>query len=303
MLTFVGTVWSWYAANADKVNPIVAAFGGTAIVWAALRQARAATRQAESATRQAETASRRHEEQTKTDQQRRITETFSKAVEQLASEKAEVRVGGVYTLERIARESTADYWTIMETLTAFIREESRRNASNGPDPASFLDRNAALADRGLSPPADIAAALTVIARRPELEREREQREGWRLDLTGSDLRGVALPEAHLEGVRLRRARLDGAFLQRAHLDDASLVDACLARADLASVDFSGANLTGAQLQDAYLEAANFHGARLRGANLDRAHLEGTDLSTAVGDSTTFLPAGIDRPAHWPPYKG
>ena len=48
-------------------------------------------------------ASDRHEAQTGADVQRRITETFSKAVEQLGSEKMEVRVGGIYTLERLAR--------------------------------------------------------------------------------------------------------------------------------------------------------------------------------------------------------
>ena len=37
-------------------------------------------------------------------------------VMQLASEKIEMRLGGIYTLERISRESSADYWTVMETL-------------------------------------------------------------------------------------------------------------------------------------------------------------------------------------------
>jgi hypothetical protein len=36
---------------------------------------------------------------------RRITESFSKAVEQLGSDKLEVRLGGTYSLERISKES------------------------------------------------------------------------------------------------------------------------------------------------------------------------------------------------------
>jgi hypothetical protein len=66
----------------------------------------------------------RHFEQTNADRQRRITDSYSKAVEQLGSEKIEVRLGGIYTLERISRESTDDHWTIMETLTAFVRERA-----------------------------------------------------------------------------------------------------------------------------------------------------------------------------------
>jgi hypothetical protein len=58
----------------------------------------------------ARTAARRHEEQTKVDRQRRIiTESFSKATEQLANEKIEARLGSIYTLERISRENPDDY--------------------------------------------------------------------------------------------------------------------------------------------------------------------------------------------------
>ena len=73
--------------------------------------------------KQAETALR-HEEQTSADRERRITESFAKAVEQLGSDKLETRLGGIYTLERIARESEREYWPIMETLTAFVREHA-----------------------------------------------------------------------------------------------------------------------------------------------------------------------------------
>src|SRR6478752_5395583 len=38
---------------------------------------------------------------TEADRQRRITDSFLKAVEQLGSDKMPVRVGGIYTLERI----------------------------------------------------------------------------------------------------------------------------------------------------------------------------------------------------------
>jgi hypothetical protein len=48
-------------------------------------------------------------------------------VEQLGSDKLEVRLGGIYSLERISKESPDDYWTVMENLTAFVRERSRRN--------------------------------------------------------------------------------------------------------------------------------------------------------------------------------
>jgi len=58
-------------------------------------------------------------------EQGQVTDRYTKAIEQLGSEKVEVRIGGIYALERIARDSAKDHPTVMEVLTAFIREHSR----------------------------------------------------------------------------------------------------------------------------------------------------------------------------------
>ena len=54
-------------------------------------------------------------------QQGQITDRYTKAIEQLGSDKPEVRLGGIYALERIAKDSAPDGATIAEVLTAFIR--------------------------------------------------------------------------------------------------------------------------------------------------------------------------------------
>src|SRR6266436_2086814 len=54
-----------------------------------------------------------------------VTDRYTKAIEQLGSGKLDVRIGGIYALERIARDSKKDHPTVMEVLTAFIREHSR----------------------------------------------------------------------------------------------------------------------------------------------------------------------------------
>ena len=57
-------------------------------------------------------------------QEGQITERFTRAIEQLGSERMAVRLGGIYALERIANDSDKDYWPIMETLTAYVRERT-----------------------------------------------------------------------------------------------------------------------------------------------------------------------------------
>lgn len=54
-----------------------------------------------------------------------ITDRYTKAVEQLGSKQLDVRIGGIYALELVARDSLRDHPTIMEVLGAFIREHSR----------------------------------------------------------------------------------------------------------------------------------------------------------------------------------
>src|SRR5271166_1561720 len=60
-------------------------------------------------------------------QEGQITDRFTKAIEQLGAidssgkKKLEVRLGGIYALERIADESERDHWPIIEILSTYIR--------------------------------------------------------------------------------------------------------------------------------------------------------------------------------------
>jgi len=55
-------------------------------------------------------------------QQGQITDRFTKATDQLGSDKLDIRLGGIYSMERIARDSRNDQRPVMEVLTAFVRE-------------------------------------------------------------------------------------------------------------------------------------------------------------------------------------
>jgi hypothetical protein len=56
--------------------------------------------------------------------QGQITERFTRAVDQLGNDQINVRLGGIYALERLARESRDDYEPILEILTAYVRERA-----------------------------------------------------------------------------------------------------------------------------------------------------------------------------------
>jgi hypothetical protein len=210
-----------------------------------------------------------------------VTERFTRAIEQLGQqgpEKLDVRIGAVYALEQIARDSAELHWPVMEVLTAYLREHARV----GPDVGEFADTEKRL-------PADHQAIATVIGRR---RRERDP-DGTRLDFRGTDLVRVDWWEAHLEG-----AVLIGAHLESAHLDRAHLRGALLPRAHLEGAVLTGAHLEGAVLSGAHLEGALLIGAHLELAALDGAHLEGAvlteaDLRAALGLSVGQLRRALD----------
>jgi len=58
-------------------------------------------------------------------------------------------------------------------------------------------------------------------------------------------------------------------------------------------------LAGADLTDCDLLGVDLRDADVAGADLSRAlFLTQPQVSSAIGDAATRLPAGFDRPAHW-----
>ena len=113
--------WAKDSESLYRLALIAASLIGIPLLYS---RTRSANRSARAAADQANVAAERHYEQTTADRERRITESFAKAVEQLGSDKLETRLGGIYTLDRIAQESEREYWPIMETLAAFVRERA-----------------------------------------------------------------------------------------------------------------------------------------------------------------------------------
>jgi hypothetical protein len=146
-----------------------------------------------------------------------ITERFSKAIDHLGESgdgKVDVRLGGIYALERIAKNSKDDRATIAEILTAFVRGHSTWSDPDG-DADSSEPAQQKLADLRVRAP-DVQAAMTVLGRRA-LPSGRVQP----LWLSGVDLRKADLYGAHLEGADLYGAHLEGADLRGANLEVAT----------------------------------------------------------------------------------
>lgn len=210
-----------------------------------------------------------------------LADRFVQAVDQLGNENLELRLGGIYGLERIARRSEKFYGPTMDILVTYVREHAPWRTAQTP----------------AKPAADLQAALTVLGRRT---RTYNNGESQRLDLRNLDLRRANLSGAHLEGAilsgtHLEEANLQGihleeAILRVAHLEQANLSGAFMQKAFLAGARLDGAILREAHLEEAFVSDARLDGADLLGANFSDAFgLTWDQIKTAKRDNRTRLP--------------
>ena len=202
------------------------------------------------------------------DRQGQLTNRFIQATSQLGAElnggrpNVEVRLGGIYALNRIANDWPKDYWPIAELLTAYVRHN-----------APWRPGQPALGEG--TPRTDIQAILTVLGRDepPEAFNQRHK-----LDLRNTDLRGAEFWDARLEwtdfwGAHLEGAKFWGACLRHAKLDHAHLAGANLRGANLEYASLDGAGVAGAIFDRGTVWPGGFD-ARARGAVFPEEHADG-----------------------------
>ena len=212
-------------------------------------------------------------------QEGQVTERFTRAVDQLGSEKIETRLGAIYALERVANESDKDYWPIMEILTNFVRINSPVKDWDNEIQELKSPRSEYINDE-YKVRVDIQAVINVIGRRRYFFGAKEQKP---LYLRHTYLRMISLYDA-LNGAHLIGADLNGAHLERAFLDFSDLI---------------GATFTGAYLEKTYfikscLNFAQFDYARLKGAHLERCCLKIANFSNADLSDADLSDANLER---------
>jgi hypothetical protein len=226
-----------------------------------------------------------------------ITDRYTKAIDQLGAvdskrKNLELRLGGIYALERIAKEDreTHLHGPIMEVLTAYIRLNAPATGERAEKPVDCENFRAEL------PPADIQAILTVIGRRKFTYGDGESQ--------GLDLNWSRLDHADLGNARLIKALFYKSDLNGTYLEDADLRGAVLAGGSLLCADLTGVRLEGADLTDADLRRADFSDtvlthAIVSGAKLTEVEtLTQSQIDSAIGDEHTKIPDGLVRPTTW-----
>jgi hypothetical protein len=175
------------------------------------------------------------------------------------------RFGGQHQVFVIMRSLHELLWYVTEAIALGDATRVRGELAQAQDRLERLTDGDVLA---VDPAAERAAINPLLLRASEAVRAPD---GQRVP----DHRGADLAGADVSGADMRRASLRGALL-------------------------IGADLRGARLELTDLTGADLRGADLRGADLSGAlFVTQAQLEAADGDAATRLPAGRNRPAHWP----
>ncbi|MGA5425146.1 pentapeptide repeat-containing protein [Streptomyces lavendulocolor] len=214
-------------------------------------------------------------------EQGHITNRFNAAIGNMGSKSVDVRLGGIYSLQRIMEDSPRDHATIVSVLAAYVREHAPRSAGALQD------------DPTEPPPTDIQAAMTVLANR------RPDKAGVKasfVDLSRTTLPALKPLHTRDSDINLRGVVFTEAELTEAPFDQADMEGSLLNGANLTYAGFIDSDLRGASFQDANLTNASFCGMKgagrrpvcakltntvLYGANLTNGDLSPADLRGAL----------------------
>jgi uncharacterized protein YjbI with pentapeptide repeats len=210
--------------------------------------------------------------------ERRVTDLYARAADQLGADKAAVRLAGLYALERLAQDVPAQREAAGNVLCAYLRMPFRptNELQEGADQA-IRDRHDTIAQEQ-----EVRqAALDILKRHTNPSGPSHWPEST-----------IRLQRANLAGAYLGCAYLSKAYLSGADLTETSLAGADLNGADLRAADLRGADLRGGDLSGADLSNADLRGANLNGADLSRANLRETDLRAAKLNDAVLVRAAM-----------
>lgn len=255
-------IWSWLQdgssaseSNSTIIRNISLVVGGVVAFVFTIWRTVVAERQADAAQRQADAAL----QQAKIAHQSLLNERYQRSAEMLGSKDLSVRIGGIYALKQLAKDSPWRFHVeVMRVFAAFVRLPTE-------DPRiKFVTEGDVGQDNQIRKiRADVEAVMQAIGYRSSEGIALEQNEKPSV---------LYLRDAVLNHLEVDHANFSRGWLTNVNLSDAKLPHVILSGARLRLANFTRANLT-----QANLSRAKFWGADMTEAVLSDANLSGADF--------------------------
>jgi hypothetical protein len=269
-------------------------------------------------------------------EQTRLTKTFSDAIAQLGFADKDgvpvipIRLGGIYALERLSRDSPKDAYVISKILVQYIQIESnkwKQTLQTSVESPSLPDIEASLIVlgiiAGLTPSWRVTDALRFFDTfLPNLSLSGRSLAGFqfhRAELSGSkldiaDCAGAKFQECWLtgctfaysnlfgcefNGVEARGVILSSSFGKKSSFLSCKMQEGDLVDANLEQCRFSDSDLSGSILRRAKMRDSIFSNTNVSGVDFGLADLTNVDFRTAIGLTSEQIASALHKP---PPAK-
>lgn len=212
-----------------------------------------------------------------------ITERFTRAIEHLGSDNIAIRLGGIYALERIAKDSFKDHWTVMEILTTFIKEKS-------PMLEYDIDENIT-SDPSYSKPIsqDIQAIVNVLCRRSWIPNEKKNE--LKLDLShcnldlakffNADLEFCSFLDSSLRFTKWSNVNLNHTAFHNCNVSDANFYNVSIQGSSISEVDFSSCLFSIVNFTNSSLVKLDFINGKFHTIDMTSSYLSNCNFSKSM----------------------
>jgi uncharacterized protein YjbI with pentapeptide repeats len=240
------------------------------------------------------------------DRDSQVTDRFSKAITHLGDDKIAIRIGGLFELERIAKDSPRDASTTKQVIYAYLHDKFSNVQNLSPDsisprptaPETTNETNVpqqksnGLAIAKFNTPIEVQTILNIIQ---NLLGESERLDLRHLDLSGKSLANGKYALANFQNTNISNSNLFASDFTSADFRSASLRGAStdisehvelgksivgLVVPEKLRTIFSNATFFEADLSEADLSLGKFVGTKLRSCKLNKTILYKTDLTDA-----------------------
>jgi uncharacterized protein YjbI with pentapeptide repeats len=246
-------------------------------------------------------------------QEGQFTDRFTKAITQIGDEKLEVRLGGLFALERVAKDSPKDHPAIMEVLSAYVREKSKAQKEKYTKEQIEQKKSDETIENSfslVSPDTDIRIAINLINRRNFSNDPAD----FKFDFIEANFRHTLLNNAKFTETNFSLADLlytdftssnlskcgfSFANLKFTNFSKANLTEAVFQFTKISGANFDNANLTKASFFNSEFKATNFLNTNLTNVSFknidirDVRNLTYNQLSKAIINENTILPDNLE----------
>ncbi len=246
------------------------------------------------------------DEQNRINERGRITESIGQAITQIGAfngEKPniEVRLGGLYSLQRIMYDSQRDALSIVKILYAYVRENLKRDKDTRDKLKEYNKQNFSRPEEKPFPlPEDIVSALNIIS---QFNKDRKNKFGINApevqsDFTYADFTNYSIRDVDFSYISFSHADFSGSNLVSVIFSNAVLFSVNFSDTQLSVVNFSDTRFLYGKFCEVSLGSGNFSGADLSNLDLSGADLTNArnltqeQVNQAFGDVNTRLPTGL-----------